>query len=101
MWIRLQEDICTILRKDPAARGRLEVFLCYPGLHALIWHRLAHNAWAAGFTTLARFLSHLGRFFTGIEIHPGANIGRRVFIDHRMGVVIGETAEIHDAVTIY
>ena len=101
MWIRLQEDIDTILRKDPAARGRLEVFLCYPGLHALIWHRLAHRAWAAGLITPARFLSHLGRFFTGIEIHPGAIIGRRVFIDHGMGVVIGETAEIHDDVTIY
>ncbi len=101
MWIRLQEDIDTILKKDPAARGRLEVFLCYPGLHALIWHRLAHRAWRAGLTTLARFLSHLGRFLTGIEIHPGANIGRRVFIDHGMGVVIGETAEIHDDVTIY
>lgn len=101
MWIRLREDIDTILKKDPAARGKLEVFLCYPGLHALIWHRLAHRSWSAGFTTLARFLSHLGRFFTGIEIHPGATIGRRVFIDHGMGVVIGETAEIHDDVTIY
>lgn len=101
MWIRLQEDIDTILKKDPAARGRLEVFLCYPGLHALIWHRVAHRSWNAGLTTLARFLSHLGRFFTGIEIHPGATIGRRVFIDHGMGVVIGETAEIHDDVTIY
>lgn len=101
MWIRLQEDIDTILKKDPAARGRLEVFLCYPGLHALIWHRLAHRSWNVGLTTLARFLSHLGRFFTGIEIHPGASIGRRVFIDHGMGVVIGETAEIHDDVTIY
>ncbi|MFN7503945.1 MAG: serine O-acetyltransferase, partial [Limnobacter sp.] len=85
MWIRLQEDIDTILKKDPAARGRLEVFLCYPGLHALIWHRFAHRSWTAGLTTLARFLSHLGRFFTGIEIHPGASIGRRVFIDHGMG----------------
>lgn len=101
MWIQLQEDIDTILKKDPASRGRLEVFLCYPGLHALIWHRLAHKSWGIGFTTLARFLSHLGRFFTGIEIHPGATIGRRVFIDHGMGVVIGETAEIHDDVTIY
>ena len=101
MWIRLREDIDTILKKDPAARGKLEVFLCYPGLHALIWHRLAHRSWSAGLTTLARFLSQLGRFFTGIEIHPGATIGRRVFIDHGMGVVIGETAEIHDDVTIY
>ena len=101
MWIRLQEDIDTILKKDPAARGRFEVFLCYPGLHALIWYRLAHSSWKSGWITLARFLSHLGRFFTGIEIHPGATIGRRVFIDHGMGVVIGETAEIHDDVTIY
>ncbi|HEX4844274.1 MAG TPA: serine O-acetyltransferase [Limnobacter sp.] len=101
MWIRLREDIDTILRKDPAAKSRLEVFLCYPGLHALIWHRLANKAWHGGLTTLARFLSHLGRFFTGIEIHPGATIGRRVFIDHGMGVVIGETAEIRDDCTIY
>lgn len=101
MWIRLQEDIDTILKKDPAAKSRVEVFLCYPGLHALIWHRLANRSWVAGFSTLARFLSHLGRFFTGIEIHPGATIGRRVFIDHGMGVVIGETAEICDDVTIY
>ncbi|MBU0782907.1 MAG: serine O-acetyltransferase [Gammaproteobacteria bacterium] len=101
MWIRLQEDIDTVLKKDPAAKNRVEVFLCYPGLHALIWHRLANRSWRAGLTTLARFLSHLGRFFTGIEIHPGASVGRRVFIDHGMGVVIGETAEIHDDVTIY
>lgn len=101
MWIRIQEDIDNILKKDPAARSRIEVFFCYPGLHALIWHRMAHAAWCSGFTTLARFLSHLGRFLTGIEIHPGATIGRRVFIDHGMGVVIGETAEIHDDCTIY
>ncbi len=101
MWIRLKEDIDTILKKDPAARNRIEVFLCYPGLHALIWHRVANKAWRAGWVTFARFLSHLGRFFTGIEIHPGATLGRRVFIDHGMGVVIGETAEIHDDCTIY
>lgn len=101
MWIRIREDIDNILKKDPAARSRLEVFFCYPGLHALIWHRMAHAAWTASFTTLARFLSHLGRFLTGIEIHPGATIGRRVFIDHGMGVVIGETAEIQDDCTIY
>jgi serine O-acetyltransferase len=101
MWIRLKEDIDTILKKDPAARNRIEVFLCYPGLHALIWHRFANRAWHAGWVTFARFLSHLGRFFTGIEIHPGATLGRRVFIDHGMGVVIGETAEIQDDCTIY
>ncbi|MCQ8897191.1 serine O-acetyltransferase [Limnobacter humi] len=101
MWVRIQEDIDNILKKDPAARGRLEVLLCYPGLHALIWHRMAHACWGRGMTTLARFLSHLGRFFTGIEIHPGATIGQRVFIDHGMGVVIGETAVIQDDCTIY
>lgn len=101
MWVRLQEDIETIFRRDPAARTRLEVLLCYPGLHALMMHRLAHRFWNHRWTTMARFVSHLGRMFTGIEIHPGAVIGRRVFIDHGMGVVIGETAEIHDDVTIY
>lgn len=101
MWFHLREDIDNILKKDPAARNRLEVLLCYPGLHALIWHRMAHAAWNSGFTTLARSVSQWGRFLTGIEIHPGARIGRRVFIDHGMGVVIGETAEIHDDCTIY
>ena len=101
MWIKLREDIDTILKRDPAAKNRLEVVLCYPGLHALTIHRLSNKAWRSGLTTLARFISHLGRMFTGIEIHPGAIIGRRVFIDHGMGVVIGETAEIHDDCTIY
>lgn len=101
MWTRLKEDIDTIMQKDPAAKTRAEVFFCYPGLHALIWHRMANKAWRANWWTTARFLSHLGRFFTGIEIHPGATVGRRVFIDHGMGVVIGETAEIHDDCTIY
>ena len=101
MFSRLREDIACIRERDPAARSNWEVLTCYPGLHALIWHRRAHAAWVAGFTTTARFLSHLGRFFTGIEIHPGALIGRRVFIDHGMGVVIGETAEIGDDCTIY
>lgn len=101
MLARLQEDIETILKRDPAARTRLEVLLCYPGLHALMMHRLAHVCWKAGFTTLGRFVSHMARWFTGIEIHPGATVGRRVFIDHGMGVVIGETAEICDDVTIY
>ena len=94
MFARLREDIDCIRERDPAARSRWEVLTCYPGLHALIWHRLAHAAWQAEFKWLGRFLSHLGRFFTGIEIHPGATIGRRVFIDHGMGVVIGETAEV-------
>ena len=101
MFARLHEDIATILERDPAARSGWEVFWCYPGLHALVIHRRAHWLWRRGFTTLARFVSHLGRFFTGIEIHPGAQFGRRVFIDHGMGVVIGEMAEIHDDVTIY
>lgn len=101
MWIRLQEDIETIFNRDPAARNKLEVLLCYPGLHAQLFHRLSHKCWNGGWTTLARFISHLSRMFTGIEIHPGAKIGRRVFIDHGMGVVIGETAEIEDDCTIY
>ena len=101
MFQRLREDIDCILERDPAARSRFEVLTCYPGLHALIWHRLAHGCWVAGMQWLARFLSHLGRFFTGIEIHPGATLGRRVFIDHGMGVVIGQTAQIGDDCTIY
>ena len=101
MLARLQEDIETIFKRDPAARTRLEVLLCYPGLHALMMHRLAHACWKAGFTTLGRFVSHMSRWFTGIEIHPGATVGRRVFIDHGMGVVIGETTEIGDHCTIY
>lgn len=101
LFARLREDIATILERDPAARSAWEVFWCYPGLHALVIHRRAHGLWRAGFTTLARWVSHLGRWLTGIEIHPGATFGRRVFIDHGMGVVIGEMAEIHDDVTIY
>jgi serine O-acetyltransferase len=101
MFNRLREDIACIRERDPAARSTWEVLTCYPGLHALIWHRLAHRAWTAGFKWTGRFLSHLGRFFSGIEIHPGATIGRRVFIDHGMGVVIGETAEVGDECTIY
>ena len=101
MFERLREDIDCILERDPAARSRFEVLTCYPGLHALIWHRLAHACWVRGAYWLGRFLSHLGRFFTGIEIHPGASIGRRVFIDHGMGVVVGQTAEIGDDCTIY
>jgi serine O-acetyltransferase len=101
MFAHLREDIACILERDPAARSPLEVLLCYPGLHALVWHRRAHALWGAGWHVLARFVSHLGRFFTGIEIHPGATLGRRVFIDHGMGVVIGEMAEVHDDCTIY
>ena len=101
MFSRLREDIDCIRERDPAARSVWEVLTCYPGLHALIWHRLAHAAWLAGWRWAGRFLSHIGRFLTGIEIHPGATIGRRVFIDHGMGVVIGETAEVGDDCTIY
>ena len=101
MFSRLREDLACIRERDPAARSNWEVLTCYPGLHAIIWHRWAHRAWRGGFRVLGRFLSHLGRFFTGIEIHPGATLGRRVFIDHGMGVVIGETAEIGDDCTIY
>ncbi len=101
MFDRIKEDITNILQKDPAARTRLEVCLCYPGLHALVMHRWANVAWRAGYHTWARFISQLARALTGIEIHPGATVGRRVFIDHGMGVVIGETAEIGDDCTIY
>ena len=101
MFNRLREDIACILERDPAARSTWEVLTCYPGLHALVLHRLAHRCWRAGFKWAGRFISHLGRMFTGIEIHPGATIGRRVFIDHGMGVVIGEMAEIGDGCTIY
>ncbi len=101
MFQRLREDIDCILERDPAARSRWEVLTCYPGLHALVIQRWAHRAWKAKWFWLGRFLSHLGRFLTGIEIHPGATIGRRVFIDHGMGIVIGEMAEIHDECTIY
>jgi serine O-acetyltransferase len=101
MFSRLREDIRCILERDPAARSRLEVLLCYPGLHALIWHRRAKWLRSHGMHVAARFVSQLGRLFTGIEIHPGATLGRRVFIDHGMGVVIGEMAEIHDDCTIY
>ena len=101
MFARLQSDIQTILDRDPAARSTWEVLTCYPGLHALVLHRRAHWAWTHGFKWLGRFISHIGRFLTGIEIHPGAVIGQRVFFDHAMGVVVGETAEIGDGCTIY
>src|SRR5690606_37110478 len=101
MFTRLKEDIDAIMNRDPADRSWLEVLTCYPGLHAVLFHRLAHGCWNWGLKWLGRFVSHLGRFFTGIEIHPGARVGRRVFIDHGMGVVIGETADIGDDCTIY
>lgn len=97
----LKEDIEAIRARDPAARSRLEVLLCYPGLHAVLFYRLGNALWRRGFHVLGRFVSHMGRWFTGIEIHPGARIGRRLFIDHGMGVVIGETTEIGDDVTLY
>ncbi|MEN6517491.1 MAG: serine O-acetyltransferase [Methanospirillum sp.] len=101
VFIQFREDIRAIFTKDPAALSTIEVLLCYPGLHALWFHRRAHWLWTHGAKFWGRFLSHLSRFLTGIEIHPGAIIGRRVVIDHGMGVVIGETAEIGDDVLIY
>src|SRR5690242_13692286 len=97
----LREEIDATLARDPAARSRLEVVLCYPGFHALVYHRVAHWLWQHRWFLAGRFVSHVGRILTGIEIHPGARIGRRVFIDHGMGVVIGETAEVGDDVTLY
>ena len=99
--IRLIEDVRTIRRMDPAARNVVEILLCYPGLHAQWFHRVAHALWRARVPVLPRFVSHLGRFLTGVEIHPGARLGRRVFIDHGMGVVIGETAVVGDDCLIY
>jgi serine O-acetyltransferase len=101
MLTRLREDIGVVFERDPAARNAWEVLTCYPGLHALALHRMAHRLWNNGFKWLARFVSHLARWLTGIEIHPGARIGRRFFIDHGMGVVIGETSEIGDDCTLY
>lgn len=98
---RLREDIACILERDPAARTSWEVLTCYPGLHAIILHRRAHWCWTHGLKWLGRFVSHIARMLTGVEIHPGAKIGRRVFIDHGMGVVIGETAVVGDGCTIY
>jgi serine O-acetyltransferase len=97
----LREDIQAVYRKDPAARSTWEVLTCYPGLHAVWLHRLAHGLWRRGHLLLARLISHMGRFLTGIEIHPGAQIGRRFFVDHGAGVVIGETAEVGDDVLMY
>lgn len=101
MWPRIKRDIQVIFERDPAAKSIMEVLFCYPGLHVLFFYRIAHWLWNQDFFFLGRFLSQLGRFFTGIEIHPGAKIGQGFFIDHGMGVVIGETAEIGDNVTLY
>jgi serine O-acetyltransferase len=101
MWARLREDIRTIKERDPAAKNYVEILLCYPGLHAVWLHRIAHSLYQYKWYTFARLISHFSRGFTGIEIHPGAKIGKRLFIDHGMGVVIGETTEIGDDCLIY
>ena len=101
MFKQLREDVASVFERDPAARSTWEVLTCYPGLHAIWIHRIAHALWHAGLHWLARFLSNFGRWATGIEIHPAVVMGRRVFIDHGMGVVVGETAEIGDDCTIY
>jgi serine O-acetyltransferase len=101
MFKIIRDDIQSVLDRDPAARNVLEVLLCYPGLHAIWAHRLSHRLWKSGFKLFARWISQITRNITGIEIHPGATIGRNFFIDHGMGVVIGETAEVGDCVTLY
>ena len=101
MFQSLREDFRVVFERDPAVRSVLEIIFCYPGFHAMLFHRAAHRLWDLGLRFPARFLSHIGRFLTGIEIHPGAKIGRGFFIDHGMGVVIGETAEIGDNCTLY
>ena len=101
MFSRIRSDIQTILDRDPAARSGFEVLTCYPGLHAVVLHRMAHSCWGIGLKWLGRFISHISRLLTGIEIHPAAVIGHGVFFDHAMGVVVGETAEIGDGCTIY
>ncbi|GAB3646496.1 serine O-acetyltransferase [Ramlibacter alkalitolerans] len=101
MFSRLRSDIQCILDRDPAARSKWEVLTCYPGLHAILLHRLSHGLWLRDLRWLARWISQFSRWLTGIEIHPGATIGQNVFIDHGMGIVIGETAEVGDGCTIY
>ena len=101
MFAVIREQFDTIFREDPAAKSRLEIVLCYPGFHAILLHRMAHRLYEANIPLLPRFISQVSRFLTGIEIHPGATIGRRFFIDHGMGVVIGETTEIGDDVLLY
>jgi serine O-acetyltransferase len=100
MFDALRADIQTVMERDPAARSRLEVILCYPGVHALALHRLGNRFWRAGWLSTARFVSHVSRFLTGIEIHPAARLGRGLFIDHGMGIVIGETAEVGNNVSL-
>jgi len=101
MFRAVREQIDTVFRGDPAAKSAVEIFFCYPGFHAILWHRAAHQLHSSGFPLLARIVSQFNRMLTGIEIHPGATIGRRCFIDHGMGVVIGETTEIGDDVLLY
>jgi serine O-acetyltransferase len=101
MFKRLKEDIKVVFERDPAARSTWEVITCYPGFHAMLFHRLANCLWRSDLKWAGRFVSHIARWFTGIEIHPGASIGRRFFIDHGMGIVIGETSEIGDDCTLY
>lgn len=101
MFKYLREEIDGMMQRDPAARSWLEVVLCYPGFHAIVFHRIAHPLWTRGWKVLARWISQVGRFMTGIEIHPGARIGRSFFVDHGMGVVVGETSVIGDNVTLY
>ncbi len=101
MFNTIRDDIDSMMARDPAARSRLEVVLCYPGFQVLMFYRLAHALWVRRWHVLARMISQLGRILTGIEIHPGAVIGRRLFVDHGMGVVIGESSEIGDDVTLY
>ncbi|PYN94318.1 MAG: serine O-acetyltransferase [Candidatus Rokuibacteriota bacterium] len=100
MFDAIRRDVKVVLERDPAAKSVLEVLLCYPGVHALAFHQLAHRLWRNGWTTVARFVSHVSRFLTGIEIHPAAKLGPGLFIDHGMGVVIGETAEVGENVTL-
>jgi serine O-acetyltransferase len=100
MFDRMKRDVRTVLERDPAARSALEVVFCYPGVHAIWLHRIAHGLWIRGWQVTARFVSHVARFMTGIEIHPAARLGEGLFIDHGMGVVIGETAEVGENVTI-
>ena len=101
MFKIISDEIDSMMQRDPAARSRVEVFFCYAGFHAIVLHRLAHGCWRRGFRLVARMVSQFGRIATGIEIHPGVKIGKRLFIDHGMGVVIGETAELGDDVTLY
>ena len=101
MFKTIKEDINTVFARDPAAKSKLEVMCCYPGLHAVWFHRTAHFFWQHKFHFIGRSISHFSRFITGVEIHPGAKIGRRFFVDHGMGVVIGETTEIGESVSAY